>query len=126
MSPSNLVLLNKQDQSSSSPNARNYFSLEAIWGTDVIDLLLETPSPDSEVEVTQVGTPIAGNETLTISNTVVQGSLGEDNLKNQLTVPSQMSNEIRVWTQIMQQKKNDMIEKMREQMQNKLETILKK
>ena len=59
---------------------------------------LETPSSDREVEVTQVGTPITGNEILTNPNTVVQGSLGENNLETQLTEPSQISNEIHVWT----------------------------
>ena len=34
---------------------------------------LETPSFDREVEVTQVGTPITGNETLTNVDTVIQG-----------------------------------------------------
>ena len=86
---------------------------------------LETPSPDREVEVTQIGTPITGNETLTNVNTVVQRDLGEDNLENQFTEASQISNEIQVWTQIMEQKNNDRIEKMREEMENKLEMILK-
>ena len=86
---------------------------------------LETPSPDREVEVTQIGTPITGNETLTYVNTVIQRDLGEDNLENQFTEPSQISNEIQVWTQIMEQKNNDRIEKMREEMENKLEMILK-
>ena len=86
---------------------------------------METPSPDREVEVTQVGTPITGNETLTNLNNVVKGSLGENNLENQLTEPSQISKEIQVWTQIMEQKNNDRIEKMREEIENKLETILK-
>ena len=36
---SNLVILNKQDNSNSSPKARNYFSLKAIWETDAIDVL---------------------------------------------------------------------------------------
>ena len=61
---------------------------------------LETPSPDREVEVTQVETPNTGNETLTNFNTVVQESLCENNLENQLqlrepTEPSQISNETR-------------------------------
>ena len=86
---------------------------------------LETPSPDREVEVTQVGTPNIGNETSTNVNTVVQGGLGENILENQFTEPSQISNEIQVWTQIMEQKNNNRIEKMREEMENKLETILK-
>ena len=55
---------------------------------------LKTRSPDREVEVTQVGTPITGNETLTKTNTVLQGSLGENNIENQLIEPSQISNEI--------------------------------
>ena len=86
---------------------------------------LETPSPDREVEVTQIGTPITGNETLTNVNTVIQRDLVENNSENQFTEPSQISNEIQVWTQIMEQKNNDRIEKMREEMQNKLEMILK-
>ena len=86
---------------------------------------LETPSPDREVEVTQVGTPITGNETLTNVYTVVQGDLGENNLENHFTEPSQRCNEIQVWTQIIEQKNNDRIEKRREEMENKLETILK-
>ena len=86
---------------------------------------LETPSPDREVEVTQIGTPITCNETLTNVNTVIQRDLGENNLENQFTEPSQISNEIQVWTQIMEQKNNDRIERMREEMENKLEMILK-
>ena len=86
---------------------------------------LETPSPNREVEVTQVGTPITGNETLTNVKTVIQGDLGENNLENSFTEPSQISNQIQAWTQIMEQKNNDRIEKMREEMENKLEMILK-
>ena len=66
-----------------------------------------------------------GKETLSNFNTVVQGSLGENNLENQLTETSQISYEIQVWTQIMKQKNNDRIETMREEMGNKLETILR-
>ena len=56
----------------------------------------ETPSPDREGEVTQVETPITGNDILTNVNTVIQGDLGENNLENQFTEPSQISNEIQV------------------------------
>ena len=42
---------------------------------------LETPSPDREVEVTQIGTRITGNETLTNVSTVIQGDLGGNNLE---------------------------------------------
>ena len=62
---------------------------------------------------------------LTNNNTVIQNSLGENNSENILTDPSQISNEIQVWTQIMEQKSNDRIEKMREEMDNKLEAILR-
>ena len=86
---------------------------------------LETPSPDREVEVTQKGTPITGIETLTNVNTVIQGDLSENNSENQFTEPSQISNEIQVRTQIMEQKNKDRIETMRREMENKLEMILK-
>ena len=86
---------------------------------------LKTPSPDREVEITQVETPKADTETLTNFNTVVREGLGANNTENQLTELSQISNENQVWNQIMEQKNNDRIEKMREEEQNKLETILK-
>ena len=86
---------------------------------------LGTPSRDREVEITHVETPNAGNETSTNPNNVVQESLGENNSENQLTEPSQISNEIQNWTQNMERKNNDRIEKMREEMEKKLETVLK-
>ena len=79
---------------------------------------LETPSPDREVEVTQIETPKTGNETLVDISNVVQGNLGGNSSENQLTEPSQVSNEIQVWAQIMEQKNNDRIEKLREEMEN--------
>ena len=74
---------------------------------------LETPSPDREVEVTQIETPKTGNEALIDLSNVTQGNLGENSSENQLTEPSQINNEMQVWTQIMEQKNNDRIEKMR-------------
>ena len=82
--------------------------------------IAKTASPDREVDITQVETPNAGKETLTNLNTVVQESLGENNSENQLTEPSQINYEIQVWTQFMEQKTNDMIEKMREEMEKRL------
>ena len=35
----NPVILDEQDNSNSSPKARNYFSLKAIWETDAIEVL---------------------------------------------------------------------------------------
>ena len=84
---------------------------------------LETPSPDRDVERTQVETPNTGNETLT--NFVVQESLGENTSGVQIIEPSQISTEIQAWTQIFEQRNNDRIEKMREEIENKLETILR-
>ena len=85
----------------------------------------ETSSPDREVEVTQMETPKTGNEALVDFSNVVRGNSGENSSENQLTEPSQVSNEMQVWTQIIEQKNNDRIEKMREEMDNKLEAILK-
>ena len=86
---------------------------------------LETPSLDREVEVTKIETPRTGNEALVDLSNVVQENLGGNSSENQLTEPSQMSNEMQVWTQIVERKNNDRIEKMREEMENKLEAILR-
>ena len=86
---------------------------------------LETPSPDRDAERTQVEFPNTGNETLTNFNAVVQESLGENASGIQMVEPSQISTEIQAWTQIFEQRNNDRIEKMREEMENKLETILR-
>ena len=86
---------------------------------------LETPSPERSVERTQVETPNTGNITLTNPDTGVQENLGENNIGEQLIEPSQISTEIQAWTQIFEQKNNDRIERMREEMDNKLETILR-
>ena len=86
---------------------------------------LETPSPEREVNNTQLETPNTGNETLTNLNMNVQGDLGDNISENQLAEPSQSSNEIQVWTQTLEQNSNDRITKMREEMDDKLGTILK-
>ena len=49
----------------------------------------------------------------------VQGNLGDNNSENQLAEPSQTSNEIQVWTHILEQKSKDRITIMREEMNNK-------
>ena len=86
---------------------------------------LAFPSPEKELERTQVDTSVTGDETLTNFNTVVQENLGENNSENQLTEPSEFSNEIQVWTQIMEQKNDDKIERMREVIDNNLEAVLR-
>ena len=85
----------------------------------------KTPSPEREIGKTQVESPNTGNETLTNFNTVVQDSLGENNPENQLIEPSQISNEIQAWTELFEQKNNDRIERLREEMDNKFEAILR-
>ena len=59
---------------------------------------LETPSPEREIGGIQTETHISGNVTLTNNNTVIQCNLGESNSENILTEPSQISNEIQVWS----------------------------
>ena len=86
---------------------------------------LATPSPNRELSETQVETPNPGNETLTNSNVNVQEGLDENSSLNQLTEPSLLNSEIQVWTQIMEQKNDGKIEKMREEMHSKLEAILR-
>ena len=86
---------------------------------------LATPSPDRELNETQVETSNPGNETLTNCNVNVQEGIGENSSLNQLTEPSLINSEIQVWTQIMEQKNDSKVEKMREKMDSKLEAILR-
>ena len=87
---------------------------------------LATPSLDREAGETRVDSPERGIIYLTNSNSNVQETLGELNLENQLRKPSQISNEIQIWKQIVEFRKNtERIEKMREEMDSKLEAILK-
>ena len=83
---------------------------------------LETPSPSREEGVE---TPNPGNMTLTNSNLVDQENLGPNVLENQITEPSVISNEIQVWTQEMEKRNNDRIEKVREEIDNKFDAILR-
>ena len=85
----------------------------------------ETPPPDRELSETQVETPMQGNETLTNISTVIQGPLGENENRPNLIEPTQISNEIQVWTESFEQKNNNRIMKMREEMENKFDAILK-
>ena len=85
---------------------------------------LATPSPDREVSETRVDSPETGLLTLTSSNLNVQENLGEPNLENQLREPSQISDEIQVWTQIVERKNTERMEKLREEMDSKLEAFL--
>ena len=73
----------------------------------------------------QVETPMQGNGTLTNISTVIQEPLGENENRSNLIEPSQISNEIQDWTENFEQKNNDRIMKMREEMENKFDAILK-
>ena len=53
-----------------------------------------------------------------------QECLGEADLRPTLAEPSQVSNEIQAWTEIFEQKSNDRITKIREEMESKLDAIL--
>ena len=86
---------------------------------------LSTPSPEREEDRTRTDFSETGNITLTNSNLNVDGDLGEPNPGNQLVEPSQASSEMQAWTEIIDQRNNDRIEKMREEMENKLDAILK-
>ena len=86
----------------------------------------ETPSPDRELSEAQVETPMQGNETLNNVSIVIQEPLGENENRSSLIEPSQISNETQVWTENFEQKNNDRIMKMREEMmENKFDAILK-
>ena len=86
---------------------------------------LAIPSPLRDLSETQVETSTQGNDTLTNVDYKVQRSLHNSVLRSQLTEPSQLSNEIQAWTENFEQKNNDRITKMREEMENKLYAILK-
>ena len=73
---------------------------------------LETPSPDREVERTQVETLNTGNTTLTNVFSESRGNIGECNTESQLNEPSLISNEIQVWTQILEENNNDKLAKL--------------
>ena len=61
-------------------------------------------SPEREISNSQVETPNTDNDTWTNFNTVVQERLCETDSRNQLNEPSQITNEIHVWTQILEQR----------------------
>ena len=86
---------------------------------------LGTPSPERDLNETQVETSTQCNVTLTNIDSNTQGNLDDVKLRSQLIEPSQLSNEIQAWTENFEQKNNDRIAKMREEMKNKLDAILK-
>ena len=87
---------------------------------------LGTPSPERSLSEVQVELPTQGNDTLVNVDSNAQGNLDNFELGSQLLEPSQLSNEIQAWTENFEQKNNDRIMKLREEMENKLDAILKK
>ena len=85
----------------------------------------EKPSPDRGLGEIQVKTPNQGIDSLTFVIFDVQGTSGVDNLRTQLIEPSRVSDEIQAWTENFEQKIRERIMKMREEMENKLDAILK-
>ena len=86
---------------------------------------LRTLSPDGNLSETQLETSTQGNDTRTNIGSNTQGTSNNDEIRTQLIEPSKISNEIQAWTNNFEQKINDRIMKMREEMENKLEAILK-
>ena len=84
---------------------------------------LETPSPNGGRDERQIDSSNQGNDTLANVNSDVQEISGADNLPIET---SQISNEIQAWTETFEQKNNDRIMEMREEMENKQDVILKK
>ena len=85
---------------------------------------LEIPSPKKTNE-TKLETPNSGNKTLTNVNFENQENLRENNLSSQLTEPCLINNEMQVSSQILEHKNNDRNGKVREEVEDKFETILK-
>ena len=86
---------------------------------------IATPSPERETSGTRIDSPERSNLFLTNSNLNTQESLGEPYLENQLREPSQISDEIQVWIQIVEQKNTGRKERMMEEMASKLGALLK-
>ena len=86
---------------------------------------LGTPSPERSLTEVQIETPSQSNDTLGNVDSNIQGDLDNFELRSQLIEPSQLSNEIQAWTENFEQKNNDRNTKMREEMENKLDAILK-
>ena len=87
---------------------------------------LGTPSPERSLTEVQVETSPRGNDTLVNVDSNVQGDSDNFELRSQLIEPSQLSNEIQAWTENFEEKNNERITKMREEMENKLNAILKR
>ena len=86
---------------------------------------MEKIFPEIDSSKAQVETPSQGNKTLTNVKTVVQEFSSGDETRPHLVESSQISNEIQAWTENFEQKNNDSVMKMREEIGNKFDAILK-
>ena len=83
----------------------------------------DSPPPSKHANNIEVEFPNQGNDTLTNNVVDCQESLCENNLGSHITEHCQISNELQVWTQIIQQKINERIGGIREEIQDKFEAI---
>ena len=79
---------------------------------------LENSSLYKEVNITEVETPNQCYETLTNNNVDYRERLRENNLDSQMSAPSQISNEVQVWSQFLQLTNNQRIGTMRSKIEN--------
>ena len=86
---------------------------------------LGTPSPERDLSETQVETSNQGNDPFTNVESNMRENSDNNELRPQLTEPSQLGNEIQAWTENFEQKNNDRITKMREEMEINLDAFLK-
>ena len=86
---------------------------------------LRTLSPEGDLSEIQLETSTQGNDTIVNIETNAQGTSYSSEIRPRLIESSQISNEIQAWNESFEQKNNDRILKMREEMENKLDAILK-
>ena len=97
-------------------DSTNYHFQLSKWVTRVIEGREKTRNSISgeRSERTQVEIRNTGNMTLTNVISESQGNIGESNTESQQNEPCLISYEIQVWTQILEEKNNDRIGKIRE------------
>ena len=85
---------------------------------------MDTPNQGNDFS-TNVDTVVQESCTIDSKTITTDCSVDDEEIRPQLFEPSQSSNEIQVWTESFEQKNNDRIMKMREEMENKLDAVLK-
>ena len=85
----------------------------------------KTLSGEEDLSEMQLETSAQGKDTLVNIEWNAQGTSDNGAIRPQLIEPSQRSNEIKAWTKNFQQKNDDIINKIIEEMENKIHVILK-